>query len=96
MRRSVGLAVVILPLTIGWSAAANAEYFNRYTEGSWVNAEYNNGTCHYYYSSDRQSGETHVNRYGNCSRVAIGPDGRPVPVMPLAQAVPPPPAVPPY
>ena len=87
MRRNFTLAVGICALALGWSAAANADYFNRYTNGSWTNAEFNNGACQYYYSFNAQSGETHVNRYGNCSQVAIGPDGRPVPVVPTARVV---------
>jgi hypothetical protein len=87
MRMSVKLALGIA-LVAGWTASANAEYFNRYTDGSWTNAEYDDGTCHYYYSYDSRSGETHVNRYGNCARVAIASDGRPMPIVP-AQPLPP-------
>ena len=90
MRPSVPLALGICALAVGWPVAANAEYFNRYTDGSWTNAEYSDGICRYHYSFNTQSGETHVNRYGNCSHIAIGADGRPVPVMPLAQAITPP------
>lgn len=86
MRTRVTLAIAICALAAGWSATANAEYFNRYNAGSWTNAEYNDGTCHYYYSVNRETGESHVNRYGNCSHVAIGPDGRAIPVVPMAQA----------
>jgi hypothetical protein len=85
MRTSMTLALGICALAVGWSAAANAEYFNRYTDGSWTNAEYDGGGCHYFYSVNNVTGESHVNRYGNCSRVAIGPDGRPMPVVPMAQ-----------
>lgn len=85
MRIPVKLAVGICALTVGWSAAANAEYFNRYTDGNWTNAEYDGGGCHYTYSVNNATGESHVNRDGNCARVAIGPDGRPLPVVPMAQ-----------
>ena len=87
MRPSMKLALGICAVTLGWSAAANAEYFNRYDAGGWTNAEYDGGGCHYFYSVNNQTGESHVNRYGNCSRIAIGPDGRPMPVMPMAQVV---------
>jgi hypothetical protein len=87
------LALGVCALTIGWSAAANAEYFNRYTDGNWTNAEYDGGGCHYFYSVNSATGESHVNRYGDCSRIAIGPDGRPLPVVPMAEAVMP---MPPY
>jgi hypothetical protein len=85
MRTSSKLALGICALTIGWSAAANAEYFNRYTDGNWTNAEYDGGGCHYTYSVNNATGESHVNRDGNCQHVAIGPDGRPLPVVPMAQ-----------
>lgn len=91
MRQLVPVAFGICALAVGWTTAANAEYFNRYTDGNWTNVEYNDGVCRYYYSFNTQGGETHVNRYGNCSHVAIGPDGRPVPVMPVARAIAPPP-----
>lgn len=87
MRRSVKLALGVCALAAGWSAAANAEYFNRYQSGDWTNAEYDGGGCHYFYSVNNSTGESHVNRYGNCSRIVIGPDGRPMPVMPMAQIV---------
>jgi hypothetical protein len=90
MRTRFTLAIGICALACSWSAAASAEYFNRYTFGNWTNAQYNDGVCQYYYSFNAQSGETHVNRYGNCSQVAIGPDGRPIPVVPTAQLVLPP------
>ena len=80
MRTHLIAAVGISALVIGWSAAANAEYFNRYTFGTWTNAAYNDGVCQYYYSFNTQTGETHLNRYGNCSQVMIAPDGRPMPV----------------
>ena len=86
MRTSVKLALAISAVAIGWSAAANAEYFNRYTDGNWTNAEYDGGGCHYFYSVNHATGESHVNRDGNCQNIAIGPDGRPLPVVPMAQA----------
>ena len=89
MRTRFMLAIGISGLAVAWSVAANAEYFNRYTDGSWTNAAYNDGACQYYYSFNSQTGETHVNRYGNCSHIAIGPDGRPIPVVPTAQLTPP-------
>jgi len=85
MRALTKLALGVGALTLALSASANAEYFNRYDDGNWTNAEYEGGGCHYYYSINNQSGESHVNRYGDCSNVVIGPDGRP---MPVVQAVP--------
>ena len=87
MRTRITLALGICALAVGWSAAANAEYFNRYQSGDWTNAEYDGGGCHYFFSVNRQSGESHANRYGNCSRIVIGPGGQPMPAMPMAQVV---------
>ncbi len=87
MRTRFTLAIGICALALGWSAAANAEYFNQYRSGSWINTSYNDGTCQYYYSFNTQTGEQHINRYGNCSQVAIGPDGRPMPVVPTGQVI---------
>ena len=87
MRTRITLALGICALAVGWSASANAEYFNRYPSGDWTNAEYDGGGCHYFFSVNRQSGESHVNRYGNCSRIVIGPGGQPMPAMPMAQVV---------
>ena len=87
MRTRITLALGICALAVGWSASANAEYFNRYQSGDWTNAEYDGGGCHYFFSVNRQSGESHVNRYGNCSRIVIGPGGQPMPAMPMAQVV---------
>jgi hypothetical protein len=91
MRTSFKLAMGIFALAgvVSYSAAASAEpYFNHYTDGSWTNAEYSDGTCHYYYSHNAYDQETHVNRYGDCSQIAIGPNGEAVPVMPATVVVP--------
>ena len=90
MRTTLKVAMVIGALTgaVSYSAAVSAApYFNRYTDGSWTNAEYNDGTCHYYYSHNSYDGETHVNRYGDCSGIAIGPDGDAVMLMQAPVAV---------
>ncbi len=88
--RTHAIAIGICALALGWSAAANAEYFNRYDDGAWTNAEYDGNGCHYYYSVNNQTGENHVNRYGDCSHIVIGPGGRPMPIVPMARAVVPP------
>jgi hypothetical protein len=49
------------------------------SSAAWTNVEYNDGVCHYYsYNSYDQN--IKLNRYGDCSHVAIGPDGNPTPV----------------
>ncbi|WP_162827101.1 hypothetical protein [Pseudolabrys taiwanensis] len=70
------------------SADWHSPYFNRETHDSWTNAEYNDGVCHYRYSRDADDGETHVNRWGDCSHVAIAPDGSAVPIVAPVYAVP--------
>ena len=83
MRTSLRLTIGICALAgaVSYSAAASAEpYYNRYTDGSWTNAEYNDGSCHFYYAHNSYDNETRVNRYGDCSHVAIGPNGEVVPL----------------
>ena len=64
------------------SVAAADPYFRRVQNGSWTNVEYNDGVCRYYYSHNSYDQNMKLNRYGDCSRVAIGPDGNPAPVIP--------------
>ena len=49
--------------------------------------EYNDGTCHYYYSFNSYDQNMKINRYGDCSHLAIGPDGvaRPVLMAPIVE-----------
>lgn len=91
MRKSVKIAVGICALgAVSLSAAASADpYYHRYTDGSWTNAEYNDGSCHFYYSHNGYDNETHVNRYGDCSQIAIGPNGEAVTLMTAPVAIPP-------
>jgi len=76
---SVGSALAAVMLV---SAAAADTYFRRNNNGSWTNVEYNDGVCKYYYSYNSYDQDLKINRYGDCSRVAIGPDGNPAPVIP--------------
>jgi hypothetical protein len=66
----------------------HSPYYHRETHDSWTNAEYNDDVCHYSYSRDAEDGETHVNRWGDCSHIAIAPDGAAVPIVAPAYAVP--------
>ena len=50
------------------------------SSAAWTNVEYNDGVCHYYYSYNSYDQNMKLNRYGDCSHVAIGPDGNPTPV----------------
>lgn len=59
-------------------------YIYRETSGSWTNVRYDDGICNYYYSHNSYDNQTKLNKYGDCSHVAIGPDGvaRPIAMMP--------------
>jgi hypothetical protein len=62
---------------------ASAEpYVYRQTSGSWTNVEYNDGACHYYFAHNAYDQETHLNRWGDCSRIAIGPNGEAMQIVP--------------
>jgi hypothetical protein len=80
MRRYLAFSVLAGATLISTVAAADQQYFNRWTNGSWTNVEYNDGVCHYYYSYNSYDQNMKVNRYGDCSHVAIGPDGTATPV----------------
>ena len=89
MRTSLRIAIGICALAgvVSLSSAASAgPYYNRYTDGSWTHAEYSDGSCHFYYSHNAYDDETHVNRYGDCSHIAIGPNGEAVPLMAMPVA----------
>ena len=70
------------------SAALADPYFHRETNGSWTDSEYNDGVCHYQYSHNAWDQETHVNRWGDCSHVAIGAGGEPLPMVPAPIVIP--------
>jgi hypothetical protein len=90
MRTSLKIAIGIGALGAASLSAASAEpYYHRYTDGSWTNAEYSDGICHYYFSHNSYDDETHVNRYGDCSQIAIGPNGEAVPLMAVPAMAPP-------
>ena len=91
MRTSLKTAIGICALgALSLASAANAApFYHRYTDGSWTNAEYNDGICHYSYSHNAYDGETHVNRYGDCSQIAIGPNGEAMRTNAMPMAPPP-------
>lgn len=81
MRRYFALSAVSCTLAsamlISVAAAASLDepYIYRRTSGSWTNVEYNDGVCHYYYAYNSYDQTMKLDRYGDCSHVAIGPDG---------------------
>ena len=62
------------------SAAAADPYFRRVQNGSWTNVEYNGRRCRDDYFHNSYDQNMKLNRYGDCSHVAIGPYGNPTPV----------------
>ena len=82
MRRYFVLSLgSVLAGTMLVSAAAADPYFRRWTNGSWTNVEYKDGACYYFYSYNSYDQNMRINRDGDCSHVAIGPDGNPTPVF---------------
>ena len=69
---------------ISASTAAMADWHSPYvyreTNGSWTNVTYDDGICRYYFSHNSYDGQTNLNKYGDCSRVMVGPDGVAMPV----------------
>jgi hypothetical protein len=63
-------------------------YIYRETNGDWTNVEYNDGVCHYKYAHNSWDNETQLNRWGDCARIAIGPNGEAMPVAPAPVVVP--------
>jgi len=84
---SVGFALATALISAATAADWRQPYIYRETSGSWTNVEYNDGTCHYYYSFNSYDQNMKINRYGDCSHVAIGPDGvaRPVYMAPVVE-----------
>jgi hypothetical protein len=79
-----GVALMPSPAAANW----HSPNIYRTTSGSWTDIEYDDGICHYKYAHNAYDGETHVNRWGDCSRVAIGPSGVPAPIYDMAPAYP--------
>ncbi len=80
MRRShlfTAAGCIAAGIAMGSPALAdwNNPYVYRESHGDWTNVEYNDGTCHYRYSRNAWDHSTDLHRWGDCSRVAIGPDG---------------------
>ncbi|HZP69842.1 MAG TPA: hypothetical protein VFB29_07845 [Pseudolabrys sp.] len=69
---------------IASSVPAAADWHNPYvyreTSGSWTNVTYDDGVCRYYYSHNSYDNQMKLNKYGDCSRIVIGPDGMARPV----------------
>src|SRR5262249_33397625 len=89
MRSYLALAIVggcALTGATLYSQAAKADWYSphiyRETSGSWTHVEYDDGFCHYKSANNAWDNETQVNRWGDCARVAIGPNGEAMPIAP--------------
>jgi opacity protein-like surface antigen len=83
MRLNITLLGCALAGAIAASSAAadwHSPYIYRETNGSWTNIKYDDGVCYYYFSHNSYDNRTNINKSGDCSRVAIGPDGVPSPI----------------
>jgi hypothetical protein len=86
---TVSMLGCALASALASSSPATADWHNPYiyreTSGSWTNVQYDDGVCHYYYSHNSYDNQTNLNKYGDCSHVAIGPDGvaMPIAVVPV-------------
>ena len=72
-----GVISAASPATADW----HSPYIYRETSGSWTNVQYDDGVCHYYYSHNTYDNYTSLNKSGDCSRVAIDPDGIAHPIL---------------
>jgi hypothetical protein len=71
-----GVIASSLPAAADW----HKPYIYRESNGSWTNVRYDDGVCNYYFSRNSYDNNMHLNKYGDCSHVAIGPDGMARPV----------------
>ena len=77
-----GVIASSLPAAADW----HKPYIYREFNGSWTNVRYDDGIRYYYFSHNTYDNKTNLNKSGDCSHVAIGPDGvaRPVYLTPTS------------
>ena len=51
------------------------------SNGSYTNYTYDDGLCHYSYSSNRYEKRAQASRNGDCAHLVVGPDGRVMPSL---------------
>ena len=84
----LGCAVAAAITSTAAMADWHSPYIYRETSGSWTNVKYDDGICRYYYSHNTYDNQTNLNKYGDCSRIAIGPDGLATPIPMYGAPVP--------
>jgi len=77
-----GCALAIIPQAA--SADWHKPYVYREGGSNWNTVEYDDGICRYYYSHNDYDNKTSLNKSGDCSHIAIGPDGMAIPVYGMA------------
>jgi len=67
----------------------HSPYIHRESDGSWINVHYDDGVCSYYFSHNSYDNQTNLNKYGDCSRIMITPDGmaQPIAMVPVPYGV---------
>ena len=89
MRLKFTLAMLCAVAAALSASAAMADwhspYIHRESDGSWVNVHYDDGVCSYYFSHNSYDNQTNLNKYGDCSRIMIAPDGmaQPIALVPV-------------
>jgi hypothetical protein len=67
----IGVIASSLPAAADW----HKPYIYRESSDSWTNVRYDDGVCSYYFSHNDYDNKTNLNKSGDCSHIAIGPDG---------------------
>jgi hypothetical protein len=80
MRTNVTIALLAgLAMLFSAPAFANSWHTPNIWEesnGSYTNYSYDDGLCQYHYSYNAYEKHAQASRYGDCSHLMIGPDGR--------------------
>jgi len=88
MRLSLTLPLFAFAAALVLPPPASADWHKPYVyrEGgsNWNTVQYDDGICRYYYSHNAYDDRTSLNKSGDCSHLAIGPDGMAVPVYGMA------------
>jgi hypothetical protein len=72
-----GLALCSMPLAnAAFANSWHPPYIHDDSNGDYTNYSYDDGICEYRYSFNSYEKHAQASRYGDCSHLAIGPDGR--------------------
>jgi hypothetical protein len=78
IRLLTGLGLVSAPLLASPAMANSWHHPNVFEEsnGGYMNYSYDDGICHYTYWYSEWEKHAQASRYGDCSHLVVGPDGR--------------------